>query len=419
MSTMPPELSDLRTAAGSLPELALVFAQVGTEDRLAGIVGNLGRLVSLPGGVPECAEALAQRKPRLVFLDFSPAQAGRSAALAKQLVVQSPKLSLVAVGNAALADSVLAALRAGVRDFIDLHDADGDAGAIVRRALAASPDGPASVAPASRGKMVALVGGRPGVGTTSVAVNLSLLAQQHFGQDGRVLLLDFGIPVADASLYLHQKKEFDLLQAIHSLSRLDETFIASAFARHPSGFSLLPMPSQPERMREISYDDALAVLGAMRGFFPLVVADLGGCTDLDFVAAMVRQADDVLLVSDPSAGAIVSARSLVQSLAERAVIVGKLQLLLTKHDEALALGVTDVAQRLGVAALATLPHRHVPMLQAANQGKALVELAPTDPFATALEAVLLQGAWSPAARPTTTRFGTGLVGGLRRLVTRS
>ncbi len=34
-----------------------------------------------------------------------------------------------------------------------------------------------------------------------------------------------------------------------ALTALTETFIASAFARHSSGFSLLPMPSQAERMR--------------------------------------------------------------------------------------------------------------------------------------------------------------------------
>ena len=400
-----------------MPELALVFAQAGTVEKLSLLVADLGRLVPLAGGIPECARALADSKPRLIFLDFSPSQAARSAALAKQLASTQPQPALVAVGNAAIADSVLAALRSGVRDFVDLDDSGGDASAIIRRALS-SHDGMVNVAPASRGRMVAILGARVGVGSSSAAINLALLTQRAYGSDGQTLLLDFGIPVADASLYLNQKKEFDLLQAINSMSRIDETFIASAFARHSSGFTLLPMPAQPERMREISYDDALGLLNLMRSFFPTVLADLGGCTDLDFVAAMVRQADEVLLVCDPSAGAIVSARTLLGGLAERGVIVSKLRLLLSKHDEALALNAPDVAKRLGVQPLAELPMRHVPMLQATNQGKALAEVAPGDPYVLALDSARSQFDWMPLARPGKGRFGDGLVGSLRNLMHR-
>lgn len=414
MTTMPPELTAVRA---SMPELALVFAQVGTVEKLSQLVADLGRLVPLAGGIPECARALADSKPRLIFLDFSPSQAARSAALAKQLASTQPHPALVAVGNAAIADSVLAALRSGVRDFVDLDDSGGDASAIIRRALS-SHDGMVNVAPASRGRMVAILGARVGVGASSAAVNLALLTQRAYGSDGQTLLLDFGIPVADASLYLNQKKEFDLLQAINSMGRIDETFIASAFARHSSGFTLLPMPAQPERMREISYDDALGLLNLMRGFFPTVLADLGGCTDLDFVAAMVRQADEVLLVCDPSAGAIVSARTLLGGLAERGVIVSKLRLLLSKHDEALALNAPDVAKRLGIQPLAELPMRHVPMLQATNQGKALAEVAPGDPYVLALDSARSQFDWMPLARPGKGRFGDGLVGSLRNLMHR-
>ncbi len=421
MTTMPPELPINRASTSTLPELALVFAQAGTVDKLTPVVANLGRLVAVHGGVAESAKALADSRPRLVFLDFSPAQSGRSATLAKQLAATQPHLALVAVGNSAIADSVLAALRSGVRDFVDLDNADGEASAIIHRALTASHEGNSGMAaPATRGKMVAILGARVGVGASTAAVNLALLCQRLYGAEGRALLLDFGIPVADASLYLNQKREFDLLQAINSLSRIDETFIASAFARHSSGFTLLPMPSQPERMREISYDDALGLLNLMRGFFPTILADLGGCSDLDFVAAMVRQADEVLLVSDPSAGAIVSARSLVQGLADRSVIVNKLQLVLSKHDEALALTAADVAKRLGVQALCELPHRHVPLLQASNQGKALAELAPNDPYIAALGGLVRKFDWLPSsgARPSASKFGGGLVSGLRSLVQR-
>lgn len=418
MTQMPPEVSIDQHHFPAQPDFALAFAQSGTAETLIAAVSGMGRLSLLEGDVKDCMSALDGNKCRLVFLDFSPSQLGRSASLAKQLASTRPELALVAVGNSAVADSVLSALRAGVRDFIDLNSAHLEAKAIIQKALATGHTPAAIQSAASRGKLVVLLGARAGVGTSCAAVNLTLLAQRALGADGKTLLLDFGIPVADASLYLGQKKEFDLLQAINSLSRIDETFIASAFARHVSGFTLLPMPSQVERMREIAYSDALSLLDVMRGFFPLQVADLGGCSDPDFVAAMVRGADEVLLVSDPSVGAIVSARTLLQALAERGVIVSKLQLLLSKHDPALALTAADVAKRLGIQPLGELPQCHVPMLQATNQGRALAEVAPAESYVQALEAVWRRFDWMPEYKPAASRFNQGLVKGLRSFMHR-
>lgn len=418
MSHMPPELPRSQASNGPLPEFALAFAQPGTAETLSAAVANMGRLSPLEGGVEDCARTLASRPWKVVFLDFSPSQMRRSAALAKQLASAQPGLALVAVGNSAVADSVLSALRAGVRDFMDLGSAQLEAPAIVQRALTVGPSPLATPSPAVRGKLLVVLGARVGVGASCAAVNLALLAQRAQAAEGKTLLLDFGIPVADGSLYLGQKKEFDLLQAINSLNRIDETFIASAFARHSSGFGLLPMPAQAERMREIAYSDALSLLDLMRSFFPLQIADLGGCSDPDFVAAMVRNADEVVLVSDPSAGAIVSARTLVQALAERGVIVGKIHLLLSKHEPVLALSSADVAKRIGVQPMAELPQCHVPMLQAINQGRALAETAPAEPYVQALASVWRRLAWLPDAQPVASRFDQGLVKGLRRLIQR-
>lgn len=418
MTTLPPELGRAHVLNPGLPEFALAFAQAGTAETLFSAVASLGNLSPLNGGVEDCARALSTGAYRLVFLDFSQSQIGRSTNLAKQLASSRPDLALVAVGNSAVADSVLSALRAGVRDFIDLTSAHLEAPTIVQKALSSSPIVVSAQTPTVRGKLLVLLGARSGVGTSCAAVNLALLAQRAHGGEGNTLLLDFGIPVADASLYLGQKKEFDLLQAINSLSRIDDTFIASAFARHASGFSLLPMPNQTERMREIAYSDVLSLLDLMRGFFPLQIADLGGCSDPDFVAAMVRSADEVLLVSDPSVGAIVSARTLVQALADRGVITSKIQLLLSKHEAALALTATDVAKRVGVQPMVELPQCHVAMLQAMNQGRALAEVTPTEPYVQAIEIVWRRMAWLPDAKPVASRFDQGLVKGLRRLIQR-
>jgi len=109
MTTMPPELSGLR-ATMEQPALALAFGQPGTADRLAALTAGLGRLAVVSGDASACMAQLGDLRPRLLFLDFSLSQAARSATLARQLASAPSQMALVAVGNAAVADSVLAAL---------------------------------------------------------------------------------------------------------------------------------------------------------------------------------------------------------------------------------------------------------------------------------------------------------------------
>lgn len=422
MTTMPPPVTLDRAASGRAtpaPDFAVAFAAPGTLERLAALLGEQGKLTPLAGSAEVCETALAAGRHALVFLDFSGEQAAQSARLARQLTVSRPEQLVIAVGLAVQADSVLAALRAGASDFIDLEGEAGEAQTIVRRALATRPPSSAAHSGSVRGRVVAVLGARGGVGTTSTALNFGWLAQRALGAQGQAMLLDFGMPVADGALYVNQKKEYDLLEAVHNMHRFDPTYIGSAFARTDNGLTLLPLPGTPQRLREVAYDDALSLLARLRSHFQTQVVDLGGLADLDFVAAVARNADEVLLVCDPSAGAIVSARTLLQGLGERGLILHGVQLLLNKHDEALLLSVGDVAERLGIQPLAALPHRHPALTQAINDGRPLAQSQPKDPWVRALEAVVTRLAPAPAgAGAASAPAGAGWGSKLRGLMKR-
>lgn len=84
-------------------------------------LNGVGRLEVEDSSQEAFVERIGALRPGLVFLDFSVPHAEGSVRLAEQVVRLFPQLPLVAVGNAGEADAMLAALRAGVRDFIDLR----------------------------------------------------------------------------------------------------------------------------------------------------------------------------------------------------------------------------------------------------------------------------------------------------------
>lgn len=357
---------------------------------LSATLADLGTLTQIQGDAAHCLDALAKQPVRAVFLDFSPAQIENSSTLARAITQFKPGLPLVAVGSSAHAESVLAALRVGVRDFLDTTAPAADALQIVSRILEQLPV-PLPPSAAVQGKIIAVLGARGGVGATTAALNLAMLAQRNTGKtELGALLLDFGMPIADAMLYLSLQNQFHFVEAVRNLRRFDPSFIRSAFGMHSSGMAVLPLPAHLAEMRDISYEDAFSLLDLLRTFFHTQVIDLGGFSNTGFITQIVQQADAVLLVTDQSVGSIVSATQLLQSLREHGARTDAFQLLLSKYDTQLALSPEDIALRLNVSPCAALPARALQIVQGINQGKALVETQPRDPYVRALEALLPQ-----------------------------
>jgi pilus assembly protein CpaE len=391
---------------------------------------------SLEPGV--LAQRIAGLNPVLVFIDFSGANAAASAAAAAVRIAH-PGLPVVALGSLAQPESALAALRAGVRDFIDVSGPAEDALRITRGLLAHIGE------PASRhGKLVALLGARAGMGVSTLAANLAVWLQRRtagLGTAGsgtagsgtagsgtagsstagpgatverasaapdraaRVVrhtaLIDLGLPAADGALFLNTRCEFHFVDAVHNMRRIDRTFVNTALTRHESGVVLTTLPADLGGLRDVSYASCVGLLNRLRAFFDQQVVDLGGFSNREFIAQIAASADEAWLVCDQGVASIVSAVDLLDGLRDAGVDTDRVRLVVNQYDPALDLAPAQIAERLGLSLVATLPARRVAIGRAANQGRLIVDTAERDPYVRAIEslAARLTGAASPS-RPT-------------------
>jgi pilus assembly protein CpaE len=343
------------------------------KDWLGKVLGGQGTLVTEGGAQEAFLERAAQLRPGLVFLHFSAELAGASARLGEQLLRLFPGLPLVAVGHADEPGIMLAALRVGVKDFIDLRDAPADAEAVVKR----------------------------------LAVNLAAAARRHLPlnekTDARaeVLLLDLGLPARDGALYLNLSPGFHFVEAVRNLRRFDQVFVQTALTRHGNGVCVLPLPAALGELRDISYSEASSLLERLRAFFDMQIIDLGGFGNAEFTAQIVKAADSVVLVADQSVGAIVSAAELVHELRAREVERDDLHLLVSRFDARLGVDAAQIAQRVGVQSVGTLPDSRAPLVLAMNRGAVLADDDPHDPYVRALADLLARLGYRPAqARET-------------------
>jgi len=354
---------------------------------------DLGVLVQEPGAAADVASRVASLAPRLIFVDFarggSAEQIAVSVDLAQSLARNSPEVPLVAVGTMAHPGGAIAAIRAGVREFIDLSAGPGEVQAVVGRVIEAAAREPAPVR-ASRGKLVALLGVRAGVGSSTLSVHLAAATHAHCAlahppakpgeTRSRAALLDLGQPVGDGQLYLNVASEFHFAEAVRNLRRLDETLIRSALARSSHCVTVVPLPRDLGEMRSVSLSDSMGLMDRLRMHFDVVFADVGGLSNPDFIDNLINGADEAWLITDQSVGALVSLADLLRELDARGIRSDRLRLIVNRYDERYGMTADQISERFGVRLLVTLPDRTLALMSSTNQGKLLSEVAERDPY---------------------------------------
>jgi pilus assembly protein CpaE len=355
-----------------------------------------GTVEAAPCDAAALIPRIAQLAPAAVFVDFV---ANDATQLAQALRDACAGVPVVALGTLTSPLSAVLALRAGVRDFVDIDGPAADLLAVVRRLADEGRDAPPSpprAEPAHRnGKLTVLLGARAGMGVSTLAAHLAVAVHKH-GESARrtTALIDLGLPAGDGALMLDAPAALHFVDAVRNLRRFDQTFVNTAFARHPSGLAFTTLPADLAAMRDISFASAVGTLNRLRAYFDRQIVDLGGFSNLEFVTQVALAADEVWLVCDPNVTSAVSAMTLVEALrappADAAApetseaCAPNLGLIVNKFDAALNFGADQVAARLGVPLVAVLPQRAQALGRAVNQGRLLFDCAERDPYLRAL-----------------------------------
>ncbi|MGR3907735.1 fimbrial protein [Burkholderia sp. SR8] len=347
--------------------------------------------------------------PALIFIDFSGDCAAASTAVA---AVRSahPGVPVVALGSVSQPESALAALRAGVRDFVDFS-APADEALRITRVLLDNVGEPAS----RHGKVTALLGARIGMGVSTLAANLAVLTQRRPAEPARATaLVDLGLPAGDGALFLNTRCEFHFVEAVRNLRRIDRTFVTTALARHPSGVALTTLPPNLADLRDVATASCAGLLNRLRAFFDNQIVDLGGFSNRDFIGQVVNLADETWLVCDQGVASVVSAVELLEGLRDAGIVTDRIRLIVNQFDADLGLMPAQIAERLNLPLVATLPSRRVAIGHAANQGKLIAEVAERDPYVRALGPLAdrLAGEVASAGAP---RAASGLAA-LKRII---
>ncbi|MCK6528265.1 hypothetical protein L6R50_12145 [Myxococcota bacterium] len=272
----------------------------GPRVALVGLAGSVlddVRAAAPPGwvevardpSVPGAAARLAGASPDAVLL-FDGHAPERSLAELGEMVRLLPGARIFLLSPVKDPDRILRAMREGAAEYIVLPEDLGE----LARSLAQS--GRARPGSAASGRLVALVGARGGVGTTTCAVQLA--GELNALRPGRVALVDVNPVAPDAGVFLDLDLPFGLLDVMRNVHRLDETLLHGVLTRHPSGLAVVALPEDDAGRAEVARlgaGAALRALEVLRTSMDAVVLDCGSVPDA-FTAPLLAGADPVLLV---------------------------------------------------------------------------------------------------------------------------
>jgi pilus assembly protein CpaE len=212
----------------------------------------------------------------------------------------------------------------GVSDYL-LKPLDPDA---LLEAIAALRSEASALAPASgrareRGRLMAFIGARGGVGTSTLAVAAaSLLAREG---EQRVTLVDLDLQTGTLGLDLDAEPSTALANILESPERLDEILVASTARAHPLGFRLLAAEEPLQKSLVVRPESVQALVAHMLAQEDLVLVDLPRRLD-QAVRSVLRIADRVVIVATPSLAGLRDMRRLADHVAglragQRALLV--------------------------------------------------------------------------------------------------
>jgi pilus assembly protein CpaE len=228
-------------------------------------------------------------------------------------------------------------------------------------------------------RTVAVHSPRGGVGTTTIATNVAMVAARQ--KPDRVVLVDLHLQFGQVATHLN----LEVKQSIADVARDDAAMrepelLRTYAARHDSGLHVLAAPTSPELAELVTADHVDRILTTLLDSYDSVVIDAGSWLDERTMTAF-EHADTVIFAVCPEISALKAVHGLLDYLNEAGSVAGKATFVLNNQFGREILKLRDVESALGTKVATELPYDPFLYLQAVNEGVPLVVGAPRSPAA--------------------------------------
>lgn len=316
---------------------------------------------------------------------------GRSAVPADVALIkrQHPLLGIVLVASSLDPVMMLEAMRSGVTEFVTEPVSAADLAAAIDRVMAQQPV-------RDPGQVVAFVGGKGGVGTTTLAVNVGTAIAKSVPSS--TLLIDLHVGTGDAALFVGAEPRFSVADALENVHRLDDAFLRSIVGRTKFGLDLLAS-SDRGMLGPVDVRSVRSLIDCAARHYSCVVLDVPH-SDPSVLDAL-ELATTIVVVANQELSTVRGASRMAAALRQR-YGRDRVMIVVSRYDSVAEIGRKEMERVMGGPIAQVFPSDYRLALGALNVGRPLVldnhnKLAAS--FATFARGLTASSQAEPAGEP--------------------
>ena len=228
----------------------------------------------------------------------------------------------------------------------------------------------------AQGKVVVVYAPKGGIGSTTVAVNLSVALQNA---DTRVMILDAKLQYGDVAMFFNEHGKNTILDLAPRVDDLDEGILQSVAITHEkTGVELLPAPLHLADAEAITADEVTKIIRFLRQFYDYIIVDTSSYLNDPILAAM-DAADLIVLLTTQEIPAIKNARLFLDLVHSFGWEDTRFVLTVNRYDKRIAIQPDRVAANLKLSLDAVIPLDEKTVIPSVNQGVPFVSVHKTQP----------------------------------------
>jgi pilus assembly protein CpaE len=223
-------------------------------------------------------------------------------------------------------------------------------------------------------RAVAVYSPKGGVGTTTIATNVAMVAAAK--RPDQVVLLDLALQFGGVATHLNLRPRQNLADLVRDETSMREAELIRSYAtRHERGLHVVAAPATPEAAETITAAHVDRILATLLEAYELVVVDAGSTLD-ERVLTVFETVETVILPVYAEIAALNSMHTLLEYLSETGAIATKTMFVLNNMFAREILKLRDVENAIGSKIAFELPYDPFLYLKAVNEGIPVVIGAP-------------------------------------------
>ena len=225
------------------------------------------------------------------------------------------------------------------------------------------------------GRVIAVIGGKGGVGATTVAANLATALRLG---GAAVVAVDLNLRGGDIPAFFDINPLRSIRDVDLDLSRLDNAFLGAVLSKHGCGVEILPLGDSDLAGGQVSAECVDRTLKILRTMFDFVVVDCGHIIDMASFSVLSLAAN-VLLVTSLTVPVIRRTKRMLDGLRGEdgaGLDPSIVQLVVNRYTERDEVILNEARDVLGIRAQWVLPREPDAARDALNNGQPIMTFSP-------------------------------------------